>query len=44
MCIRDRDQAMPRENQLLTVSVSLVVNRIATARLVYLDGLSLIHI
>ena len=30
--------AMPREHQLLAVSVSLVVNRIASARLVYLDG------
>ncbi len=36
--VKVEDQAMPRENQLLTVSVSLVVNRIATARLVYLDG------
>lgn len=30
--------AVPREHQLLSASISLVVNRIATARLVYLDG------
>lgn len=31
-------QALPREHQLLSVSISLVVNRIASARLTYLDG------
>jgi Rhs element Vgr protein len=31
-------QAMPREHQLLAVSISSEVNRIASARLVYLDG------
>jgi Rhs element Vgr protein len=31
-------QVMPREHQLLSVTVSLVVNRIASARLTYLDG------
>ncbi|OYY94808.1 MAG: type IV secretion protein Rhs [Hydrogenophilales bacterium 28-61-23] len=30
--------AVPREHQLLAVNISLVVNRIASARLVYLDG------
>ena len=31
-------QAMPREHQLLAVSISSEANRIASARLVYLDG------
>jgi Rhs element Vgr protein len=31
-------QAVPGENQLLSVSISLVANRIASARLAYLDG------
>ena len=31
-------QAVPREHQLLSVSVTLAANRIASARLVYVDG------
>jgi len=31
-------QAMPREHQLVAVSVNATVNRIATAKLVYIDG------
>lgn len=31
-------EAVPREHQLLSVSITLAANRIASARLVYVDG------
>lgn len=36
--IKVEGNALPREHQLLAANISLVVNRIASARLVYLDG------
>jgi Rhs element Vgr protein len=36
--VKVQGTAVPREHQLLTLAVTKVVNRISTARLVYLDG------
>lgn len=38
LVIKVEGQAVPREHQLLAASVSLVMNRIGSARLVYVDG------
>jgi Rhs element Vgr protein len=36
--VKVNGEVLPREHQLLAVTINLVVNRIASARLVYLDG------
>ena len=36
--IKAGDDVVPREHQLLSVTVTLAANRIASAKLVYVDG------